>query len=365
MEIQETPHGLNISGTISALNIQYIFEKLNFISQNNVTNQNKTITIQENSHLSTPTLAMIKLHIEELNLNGANINLVILNKNAFKALDTNKFFNLKEQNKTKTNTLAIIGKASLDFINEVKSIYSFVKKIGREIILSLKNPKSFRYKETITQIDQSGFFAIGIVCLVTFLIGIVVAYLMGNQLQSYGANIFVVDGVAIAMCRELSPILVSIVVAGRSGSAFAAQLGSMKLNQEIDALEAIGLRPIQMLVIPRILGLMICLPLLVILGDISGILGGMLISNFHLDVSYANFIDRLNIVLKPRQILVGLIKAPIFALFIAAIGCKLGLESAPNAVSIGNNTTRTVVQSIVSVILINAAAAIIFTQFKI
>lgn len=258
-----------------------------------------------------------------------------------------------------------IGKNAYSFCHEIKYIIRFISQAFKEIYYILLTPKIFRLRETITQIDQCGFFAIGIVCLVTYLIGIVIAYLMGNQLQYYGANIFVVDGVVVSMCRELSPILVAIVVAGRSGSAFAAQLGSMKLNQETDALEAMGLRTFQVLVIPRIIGLMISLPFLVILGDIFGIFGGMCISRLHLDISFEHFIERLFVVLKPRQVAVGLIKAPIFALFIAAIGCKLGLEAEANSVSIGNNTTKTVVQSIVSVILLNAAAAVLFTNLGI
>jgi phospholipid/cholesterol/gamma-HCH transport system permease protein len=167
------------------------------------------------------------------------------------------------------------------------------------------------------------------------------------------------------MCRELSPILIAIIVAGRSGSAFAAQLGSMRLNQEVEALRVMGLSSISVLIIPRIIALMMTMPVLVVVGDIFGIIGGLFISYIHLEVSPENFIERLKMVLSTKHIFIGIAKAPIFALFIASIGCRLGLNALPNAVSIGQNTTKTVVQSIVSVILLNALIAIILSNLGI
>lgn len=312
------------------------------------------IKIDNNCEISDLSMLCIKSTINSTNL--------ILPNNKNLKLPT---FTTNDQNLKKQDLLEKIGRLGISLAKEISSIASFLNQTIKEFFIIVKEPKKLRTREIIAQIDHCGYFAIGIVSLLTFLIGVVIAYLMGNQLQYYGANIFVVDGVVASMCRELSPILVAIVVAGRSGSAFAAQLGSMKSNQEIDALEAMGVRTFQILVLPRILALIISLPFLVILGDIFGILGGMFISNIHLGISYENFIERIYMVLKPKQIIVGLIKAPLFALFISAIGCKLGLEAEPNSVSIGNNTTKTVVQSIVSVILLNAIAAIIFSNLGI
>jgi phospholipid/cholesterol/gamma-HCH transport system permease protein len=258
-----------------------------------------------------------------------------------------------------------LGKNGVEIWNETISILSFVSGIVKEIILILVFPRRFRIKEVVSQVDTTGLNAIPICALVTFLIGIVITYLMGNQLRYYGANIFVVDGISVAMCRELSPILVAIIIAGRSGSAFAAQLGSMRLNQEVEALKVMGLSSYSVLIIPRIIALMITMPILVVVGNIFGILGGLCISYIHLDVSPDNFIDRLKMILPPKHIYVGLAKSPLFALFIASIGCRLGLGAAPNAVSIGQNTTKTVVQSIVSVILLNAAIAILLSHLGI
>lgn len=347
-------HHLEICEEFSLSEIKEL-ENLILGSKSNALN----ISIPNTTKITTPALSTVSCLVAKAKLKNPNLTLEIKDVSSLNQLKNA----LPDSQIIKPEDLFFkIGKHSYQIYHEAYSIASFIKQVFIEMILATSTNKGFRKKEIASQIDQTGYFATSIVCLVTFLIGVVIAYLMGNQLQYYGANILVVDGVAITMCRELSPILVAIVVAGRSGSAFAAELGSMKLNQETEALEVMGLSPYQILVLPRIIALMITLPFLVILGDIFGILGGMFISNLHLDIGYENFIERLHIILKPRQVFVGLIKAPFFALFIASIGCKLGLESLPNAVSIGRNTTKTVVQSIVSVILLNAAAAIIFSK---
>ncbi|MDH5343511.1 MAG: ABC transporter permease, partial [Betaproteobacteria bacterium] len=201
--------------------------------------------------------------------------------------------------------------------------------------------------------------------LVTFLIGVVIAYLLGIQALQYGANVFVVDGVGLAMCRELSPLLVAVVVAGRSGAAFTAQIGTMKVQQEIDAISTLGLSPVQVLVIPRLVAIIIALPLLVFVGYIAGILGGMLICAVQLDITPLTFLDRMHSVLPTSAPVVGLVKAPVFAAFIAIIACRMGMLVARDARSVGLNTTSTVVQSIVWVILLDAVFAIIFQHLDI
>jgi phospholipid/cholesterol/gamma-HCH transport system permease protein len=200
--------------------------------------------------------------------------------------------------------------------------------------------------------------AIPIVALVNFLIGVVIAYVLGVQALRYGANVFVADGIALAMCRELSPILASVLVAGRSGAAFTAQIGTMKVEEEIDAISTLGLSPIQVLVIPRLVALMIALPLLVFVGDVAGIVGGMVVGSWQLDIAPQVFIDRVHGVLEMRHFVIGLAKAPVFAAFIAIIACRMGLLVARDARSLGENTTSTVVQCIVWVIVLDAAFAV-------
>ena len=226
----------------------------------------------------------------------------------------------------------------------------------------LLNPAGFRPREVFTQLQQTGLGAVPVVCLLNFLIGMVMAYLLAMQAEKFGASIFVVDGVALAMCREMSPILVAVILAGRSGSAFTAQLGAMNLTEEIDALKSLGLKPFDVLIFPRIFSLLISLPLLVFVGDIVGMYGGMLITEYYLGLSSSTFIQRLEQVLSLRHVAAGLIKAPFFALAIGLIACYVGLNTPKNARSVGLSTTKTVVLSIVAVIIINAAFAILFAE---
>lgn len=258
-----------------------------------------------------------------------------------------------------------IGENSVRCYQRTVEIFSFIGETYIDVWRLIKKIKLFRLREFFVQLETALLDAVPVVSLVTFLIGVVLAYLFGNQIEKYGANIFIVDSVALAMCRELSPIIVAIIVAGRSGSAFTAQLGSMKLNEEIDALKTLGLSVMHVLVLPRVFALIIAMPLLVLIGDFMGIFGGMLIADLQLGITGYTFIERLQAVLPLRSFLVGMIKAPVFAAFIAIIGCRMGLNVAMNARSLGLNTTSTVVQSIVSVILLNAAFAVLFMELRI
>lgn len=223
-------------------------------------------------------------------------------------------------------------------------------------------PRLLRMRELFAQLGQTGVGAIPVVALVTFLIGIVFAYMLGLQAEQYGANIFVVDGVALGMTREFSPLLVATIVAGRSGAAFTAQLGTMKLTEEIDAIRTLGLSPGQVLIVPRVVALVLALPLLVFVGDVMSLFGAMLMANATLDITPTTFIERLRDALDARHYLIGLGKAPVFALFIAVIGCRMGMSVSRDTRSIGINTTSTVVQSIVAVILLDAVFAILFQE---
>jgi phospholipid/cholesterol/gamma-HCH transport system permease protein len=227
---------------------------------------------------------------------------------------------------------------------------------------TLARPRTLRLKELTVQLEAVCLNAIPVVALVTALIGVVFAYLLGMQASQYGANIFVVDGVAIGMTRELGPLLVAIIMAGRSGAAFTAQLGTMKLTEEIDAIRTLGLSPVAVLVLPRVFALMIAMPLLTLVGDVASIGGAMLVAGPMLDIPPPVFLDRLHTALAIRHVIVGLAKAPVFALFIAVIGCRMGMDVSRDTRAIGASTTSTVVQCIVAVILLNAAFAVTLQQ---
>lgn len=255
-----------------------------------------------------------------------------------------------------------IGEESLRILDGIRGLVEFFGHLWAAALQYLRRPRLFRRREFTVQLELVLVDALPIVGLMSALIGIVVAYLFAIQLLKYGANIFIVDGVALAMVRELSPLIVAIIVAGRSGSAFTAQLGTMKLNEEIDALRTLGLSPMHVLVIPRLLALMLATPLLVFVGDIVGILGGYVIANAYADLTFATFFARVQSHLPIGSFFIGLGKAPVFAFFIGLIGCRMGLTVENDARSVGLHTTSTVVQSIVSIIILDAAFATIFAN---
>jgi phospholipid/cholesterol/gamma-HCH transport system permease protein len=258
-----------------------------------------------------------------------------------------------------------IGVAAIAVWRHLRAHNAFLGSLALELLRLVRRPKLFRIRETVSQFESICLDAIPVVVLVTFLIGVVFAYLLGLQAQRYGATIFVVDGVGLAICRELSPLLVAVVVAGRSGAAFTAQIGAMKVQEETDAISTLGLSLLQVLVIPRFVAITIALPLLVFIGDVSGIAGGMLISASQLGLSAPTFLERLHSVLPMSAPVVGMVKAPVFAAFIAMIACRMGLIVARSARSVGKNTTSTVVQSIVWVILLDAVFAVVFERLDV
>jgi len=226
-------------------------------------------------------------------------------------------------------------------------------------------PRRLRLRELTAQLEQACLNALPVVALVTLLIGVVFAYLLGLQAEQYGANIFVVDGVGIGMSREFAPIIVAVIIAGRSGAAFTAQLGSMRLTEEIDAIRTLGLSPMQVLVVPRVLALVIALPLLAFIGLVAGLAGAALVADAMLGIPPAAFAERLHGALAITHVWAGLIKTPVFALAIAVVGCRMGMHVGRDTRAVGLATTSTVVQSIVSVILLDAAFAVLFQELGI
>ncbi|WP_124948380.1 MlaE family ABC transporter permease [Sulfuriferula thiophila] len=241
---------------------------------------------------------------------------------------------------------------------------NFIGILTAEVANLIRHPQNFRSKELANQLEIIFVYAIPLAFSMMFLLGLVFAYLLGIQAEQYGANIFVVDGSALAICRELAPVIVAILVAGRSGAAITAQIGTMKVYEEIDAIRVLGLSPYAVLVLPRIMALLIALPLLVFVGDIAGLFGSMVIADQQLSVTPITFINRLDQVLATKTVVIGLVKAPVFAVFIGIIASYMGFTVARDARSIGFNTTSTVVQSIVAVILLNAIFAIILVKLN-
>jgi phospholipid/cholesterol/gamma-HCH transport system permease protein len=239
---------------------------------------------------------------------------------------------------------------------------SFVGETAHTLVRCLAKPARLRVRPILYNIQGAGTAALPIVGLLAFMLGIVVAYQGADQLMRYGANIFVVDLVGISMVREFAPLVTAIIVAGRSGSAYAAQIGAMKTSEEIDAMRTLGIPPLEMLVLPKLIALVIVLPLLTVFADAAGIVGGMMMASSRLGVGYHDFIERLGTAVAPTSFMVGIIKAPVFAAIIAITGCFQGFRAEGGADSVGSQTTRAVVQSIFMVILVDALFSVLFSR---
>jgi phospholipid/cholesterol/gamma-HCH transport system permease protein len=263
------------------------------------------------------------------------------------------------------SVLSLTGRGAQAMAQHAVGLLDFIGRLSFELLALLGKPGSWRWREFAAQGRAVFVGAIPIVFGMLFLLGVVFAYLLGDQAQQYGANIFVVDGLLLAILREVSPVIVAVLVAGRTGAAITAQLGTMKVTEEIDAITTLGLSPLAVLVIPRMLALLLAMPLLVFIGDIAGIAGGMLVAQQQLDISYSMFVDRLADVIELKTLVVGLGKAPVFAIFIALIACRMGLSVTRDARSVGANTTSTVVQSLIAIIILNAIFAVTFVRLDI
>ncbi|MCV9918437.1 MULTISPECIES: ABC transporter permease [Pseudomonas] len=255
-----------------------------------------------------------------------------------------------------------IGRAVDTLWQDTRQLLGFIGLIIETLLRRVLQPHRWRVTPVVAHIEQTGLDAAPIVALLTFLVGAVVAFLGATVLAAFGATIFTVDLVAFSFLREFGVLLTAILMAGRTASAFTAQIGSMKANEEIDAIRTLGLNPIELLVVPRVLALLISLPLLTFLAMICGIVGGGVVCALSLDIPPAMFLSLLQSDIGVQHFLVGLAKAPFFAFLIAAIGCLEGFKVSGSAESVGAHTTSSVVQSIFVVIVLDAVAALFFME---
>ncbi|HWK50734.1 MAG TPA: ABC transporter permease, partial [Steroidobacter sp.] len=260
------------------------------------------------------------------------------------------------------DAVAWIGRGTVQQARQTRDAVGFFGRIAATMVRAMRSAHHLRLPSIARHIYETGIQAIPIVSLIAFLISVIVAYLGAQQLRSFGAEIFTVDLVAISVLRELGVLLTSIIVAGRSGSAFAAEIGVMRLNDEIDALQSMGVDFYEVLVVPRLIGLLIALPLLTIIADAMGLLGGALLSSLLLDISFSQFIPRVQSALAPTTFWAGLIKAPVFAIVIALVGTYRGMQVRDSSRELGRLTTVAVVQSIFLVIFADAIFAVVFVE---
>ncbi len=262
-------------------------------------------------------------------------------------------------------TFAAVGRRAVRSWQSVITGLDFVGQVSLMLGRALRAPKRWRPVSIARHVYDTGVTAIPIVALIGFLIAVIIAYMGAQQLRKFGADIFVVDLVTVGMLREMGVLLTAIIVAGRSGSAFAAEIGAMKLNEEIDALKATGVDPIEVLVLPRMLGLMIALPLLTVVADAVGLAGGALLCRTLLDMPFVQFVERMDESIGPFTFWAGVIKAPVFAVLIATAGAYRGMQVRSSSRELGRLTTVAVVQAIFLVILFDALFAVLFMELDI
>ena len=258
-----------------------------------------------------------------------------------------------------------VGEATVWFLLQASELVGFLGLVTITVGRTLRHPERLRLISLVTHMERTGVSAMPIVGLICFLIGVVMAYQGADQLHRFGAEIYTVNLLGIGILRELGVLMTAIIVAGRSGSAFTAEIGAMQVNQELDALRTLGLDPIEVLVLPRLIGLVLTLPLLGVYADFMGLLGGSLMCWNALDIPPVSFIRQLHDAIGEWTFWVGVIKAPFFAVTIALVGCHAGFRVSGSAESVGRLTTVSVVQSIFLVIIIDAAFSILFTRLGI
>jgi len=258
-----------------------------------------------------------------------------------------------------------LGKITVEALNRWKNMIAFFGEILIRIYETIKHPKLFRIRSFVKFIEETGLFALPIVGIISFMIGVVLVYQGAYQLERFGAGIFTVNLLGVSILRELGILITAIVVAGRSGSAFTAQIGFMKLNQEIDAMIVLGLNPIDLLVLPRIFALVVTLPFLTLFSDFMALLGGGIMALRLIDLSWDQFLHQLYLAVGPWTFWTGMIKAPIFAFIIAFVGCYEGVRVSGGAEDVGRRTTRSVVRSIFIVMALDALFSVIYSKLGI
>lgn len=258
------------------------------------------------------------------------------------------------------NLLYRLGKNTIILLEHTLAMCAFLGEVFAIFFRMLTHPIRLQWRSIVHEIDIGGYRALPIIAVMMFLIGVVVAYQLGVQLRIYGANVYMVDLSGVSILREFSPLIASVIIAGRTSTSFAALLGTMKVNEEIDALCTMGFSPIERLVLPKIIGLLIALPLLVVWGDAFGLVGSMVITKNMAGINFHAFLERFRAEVAIKHLYIGLVKTPVFALIIAGIGCFQGFQAEGSAQSVGERTTKAAVQAIFLIILADGIFSILF-----
>ena len=259
------------------------------------------------------------------------------------------------------NLFTTLGQSVCRSIASWKETLTFWGEIACSVALLVRNPRKLRWKNFFYYMDMCGSSALGIVFLICFLMGITIAFQAAIQMQKFGTEVFVADLTGFSMLKEFGPLMVALIATGRAGSSFAAEIGSMKAEEEISALTTMGISPVRFLVVPKLLAMIICIPCLIIFGDIAGLLGGLAVGVGFLDLTAETYISRTAEVLTPLTFLLGVLKGVFFGAMIALVGCWEGFRSSPDSQGVGRAATRAVVRSILFLIIIDTLITVIYS----
>jgi len=261
----------------------------------------------------------------------------------------------------KSNIVEQIGEGSLRVLNDFVSIMTFLGDLLTALARSFFHPRAARLEDVLFYMKKAGVEGLPIVGLISFLLGLIIAFMSSLQLKQFGANIYVASLVGVAMVSELGPIMTAIIVAGRSGSAFAAEIGTMKVNEEVDALVTMGFDPTQFLAVPKVLAAMVAVPILTLYSDVFGIGGGLVVGVLGLDLTVYTYVQETMKVISVTSIFKSLLKSVVFAVLISGIGCQRGFQVRGGAQAVGSATTSAVVAGIFLIVVTDSAFAVLFT----
>lgn len=257
--------------------------------------------------------------------------------------------------------LSAFGESVCGYFKSWHETFVFFGEVVCSLALLIKNPRKLRWKNFSYYLDACGALALPIVLLICFLLGITLAFQAAIQLRQFGADIYVVDLVGFSMLKEFGPLMVALIATGRAGSSFAAEIGSMKAEEEISALTTMGISPVRYLVAPKLLAMMIAMPLLIIFGDVAGILGGLAVCKVYLGMTTEVYLSRASEVLTPMSMVLGAVKGIFFGAMITLVGCREGFRSAPDSQGVGRAATSAVVRSILFLIILDTLITMFYS----
>ena len=348
--------------------LQQILSTISTINKQSKNQINIEINGSQIDHLDTAGIYFINKILQQLMNKKCIISAVKLQGSQQILYDkiTHIINNIKPNLKTPKNTNLIItmGKQALLLSTTITNILIFLGQFCINLINLIRHPLALQWNDTINVIQDAGIKGLWVVSLLCFLIGVTLAYELSPQFVTYGANVYIVNFLGISLLKEVAPLLTAIIVAGRTGASITAEIGVMKIEEEIDAIQTMGISPIRRLVLPKVLGVLVATPLITVIADIVSLIGGAIVAKAYLSIPYSLFISRMQTYVSISNYKCGIIKSVFFALAISLIGCFCGFNVKGNANSIGEETTKSVVWGIIAIVFLDALFAIIFKYLK-